>query len=721
MLPVPNLDDRSFEQLIQEAKSYIPQLAPDWTDENPHDPGITLLELLTWHIEMQQYRINRMSVEFDRKFLMLLGGWPRDRKPATTSISFNKVDQVTYIPYGTSFTVGQLHFETTRPVTVIPERTTMINLHHEGLKKELVHHVGLGRTTFYPFGEQGEIGSEMIINLAEPLPRCMPLSLWIELDRQNPDIRIPPRYQKFTPSAKVKWSYFEPSDNESGGEWLPVRMERDESYSFHQNGPILFELPLATAKVTMIKAEVIEGQFDDVPRVKRLLWNEVFTSQGQTWCIQEQFTGWSEHDAELAKYEAIQLILYHAAYQNGQIQVQYRYKDGWVDIDEQYYELEYDTTHCTLTIQPHDIVPIGDQSIRVIAIHPDFIGQQYIASSTGISFQRYALPNTKIYEDDLVLQISSIDNSGVRIWHDWERVLDFDHSNAESRHYIIDEEANVVFSDGVNGISPSYSDEPNIRIVQFRTGEGSQGNIKEDTIRSLILENSTLEVTNLFPAYGGENKESIAEALTRVKLEILSPKCGVTEQDLERLVYDIPGVRIARVKAIGGYKPQLTDYPNERAMGHTSIVVVPQSRKAFPKPSKGLCQTIAMHLEPYRLLTTKLHIVEPEYIKVTIRAVVVVHPHYEGREQDVINALTKWLSPEQSSVFSGWDFGKSITKSDVYDYIHTVAGVHYIQDLWIMAEGNNVIQDEGGDIRIPPNGLAYSGQHDIEFLINEGG
>lgn len=719
MLPVPNLDDRNFEQLIQEAKSYIPQLAPDWTDENAHDPGITLLELLAWHIEMQQYRINRMSVEFDRKYLMLLGGWPRDRKPATTSISFNKVDQVTYIPYGTAFTVGQLHFETTRPVTVIPERTAMIILNHEGIKKELVLNAGLGKTTFYPFGENGEVGSEMIIKLAQPLPRCMPLSLWFELDRQSPDIRIPARYKRYTPSAKVKWSYFEPSDE--GGQWLPLRMERDETYSFHQNGPILFELPLALPEVTMIKAEVAEGQFDDVPRIKRLLWNEVFTTQGQTWVTQELFTGWSDKDADIAKHEAIQLILYHAAYQTGQIQVQYRYKDGWIDIDEQYFNLEHEATYCTLTIQPLGIVPIGEGSIRVIATHRDFINQQYIATSTGISFQSYPLPSAKLYEDELIVQISSTDSSGTKVWHDWERVLDFDHSNAHSRHYIIDDEANILFSDGINGISPSYSDEPNIRIVQFRTGEGSQGNIKEDTIKELVLDNSTLEVTNLFPAYGGEDKETIADALNRVKLEILSPKCGVTERDLERLVFDIPGIRIARVKAIGGYQPQLTDYPNERAMGHTSIVVVPQSRRAFPKPSKGLCQTIATHLEPYRLLSTKLHVVEPEYIKVTIRAAVVVHPHYEGREQDVVTALNKWLSPDQSSTFSGWDFGKSINKSDVYDYIHTVAGVHYIQDLWIMAEGNNVIQDEGGDIRIPPNGLAYSGHHDIEFLINEGG
>lgn len=719
MLPVPNLDDRSFEQLLQEAKSYIPQLAPDWTDENAHDPGITLLELLAWHIEMQQYRINRMSVEFDRKFLLLLGGWPRDRKPAMTSVSFTKVDQVTYLPYGSGLQVGQLHFETVRSMTIIPERTTMITLNHDGLTKELSHNVTLGRTAFYPFGEIGEIGSEMIIKLDQPLPRCMPLSLWIELDRQEAAVRIPARYKQFIPSARVQWSYLE--QNEEGEAWLPVRMERDESYSFHQSGPILFELPLATSEVTMLKAEIVEGQFDDLPRVKRMLWNEVFASQGQTWCIQELFDGWPEQDAEMGKRESIQLYLYHALYQFGDIQVQYRYKDGWKDVDSSSYMIEQEQTFCTMTIQPIDIIPIGEACIRVIAVHPDFVEQQYIAQSTGISNQRYPLPNASLYEEQLKLQVLSVNQAGEKLWHDWERVLDFDHSNSESRHYVIDEQAHILFSNGIYGISPSYSEEPNIRIIQFRTGEGAAGNVKEDTIKQLAFSSATFEVTNLFPAYGGEDKESISEALARVKLEVLSPKSGVTEQDLERLVHEIPGVRVARCKAIGGYYPQLSDYPNERALGHTSIVVVPQSSKSFPKPSKGLCQTISQHLEPYRLLTTKLHIIEPEYVKITIRAVIVVHPHYEGREQLVVAALNSWLSPEQSSSFTGWDFGKAINKSDVYDYIHTVAGVHYIQDLWIMAEGNNVVKDEGGDIRIPPNGLAFSGEHEIEFIINEGG
>jgi len=37
-----------------------------------------------------------------------------------------------------------------------------------------------------------------------------------------------------------------------------------------------------------------------------------------------------------------------------------------------------------------------------------------------------------------------------------------------------------------------------------------------------------------------------------------------------------------------------------------------------------------------------------------------------------------------------------------------------------MAEGKNARLEESGDIRIPPNGLAISGEHDIEFVISHG-
>ncbi len=46
-LKSPNLDDRTYEQIIEEAKRLIPAYAPEWTDWNEHDPGINIIQQFT--------------------------------------------------------------------------------------------------------------------------------------------------------------------------------------------------------------------------------------------------------------------------------------------------------------------------------------------------------------------------------------------------------------------------------------------------------------------------------------------------------------------------------------------------------------------------------------------------------------------------------------------------------------------------------------------------
>jgi hypothetical protein len=71
-IELPNLDDRSFADLVEEARQMIPGIAPAWTDHNPSDPGITIVELFAWFSEMLMYRINRVSEPNKRAFIQLL-------------------------------------------------------------------------------------------------------------------------------------------------------------------------------------------------------------------------------------------------------------------------------------------------------------------------------------------------------------------------------------------------------------------------------------------------------------------------------------------------------------------------------------------------------------------------------------------------------------------------------------------------------------------------
>src|SRR5262249_38037633 len=68
-LPVPNLDDRKFQDLVDEAKRNIPRFSPCWTDHNVSDPGITLIELFAWMTEQYLFRLNQVP---DRNFVTFL-------------------------------------------------------------------------------------------------------------------------------------------------------------------------------------------------------------------------------------------------------------------------------------------------------------------------------------------------------------------------------------------------------------------------------------------------------------------------------------------------------------------------------------------------------------------------------------------------------------------------------------------------------------------------
>ena len=84
-IPVPNLDDRMWANIVAEAKALIPSYAPQWTDYNPSDLGITLIELFAWMVEGLTYRLNLVPDKNYIAFLNLLG---ITRDPATPAQAF---------------------------------------------------------------------------------------------------------------------------------------------------------------------------------------------------------------------------------------------------------------------------------------------------------------------------------------------------------------------------------------------------------------------------------------------------------------------------------------------------------------------------------------------------------------------------------------------------------------------------------------------------------
>ena len=137
-LPLPNLDDRRWEDLVEEGRALIPLYGPDWTDHNLHDPGITIMELLAWVTEMDIYWLNRVPDAHRRKFLAMAGVTPRPPQPAWTVLHLRLKAGATaqHLPAGVHFEAARseaaspstVPFRTLAPLAAIPGEVQTLQL-----------------------------------------------------------------------------------------------------------------------------------------------------------------------------------------------------------------------------------------------------------------------------------------------------------------------------------------------------------------------------------------------------------------------------------------------------------------------------------------------------------------------------------------------------------------------------------------------------------------
>ena len=98
-IPDVTLDDRGFQDLVNEARLRLSQRCPEWSEHNVSDPGITLVELFSWLTEAIIYRLNRVPEKLHVTLLNLLGielapPGRRDDQPAFPACSAPSPDPV---------------------------------------------------------------------------------------------------------------------------------------------------------------------------------------------------------------------------------------------------------------------------------------------------------------------------------------------------------------------------------------------------------------------------------------------------------------------------------------------------------------------------------------------------------------------------------------------------------------------------------------------------
>ncbi len=158
-LPLPNLDTRSWADLVEEGRALVPRYAARWTDHNVHDPGITLIELFAWMVEADIYRTNHISSRSRLKFLRLIGFPPRPPQPAQVVLTFTLepgLPATSFLPAGMTFraTVGTLRlpFRTSADLLVIDSSLVAVQTTVDGETYTDQTRVEQGRFGFSPWG-----------------------------------------------------------------------------------------------------------------------------------------------------------------------------------------------------------------------------------------------------------------------------------------------------------------------------------------------------------------------------------------------------------------------------------------------------------------------------------------------------------------------------------------------------------------------------------------
>jgi hypothetical protein len=156
-LESPNLDDRTWQQLVDGAIARIRQDAPDWSDLSPGDPGIVLVEVFAYLTEALIYRLNRVPDKLFIEFLRLIGVRLQPPAAAAVSLRFSREEGQRgsiEIPRGTRVTVARPVGGSEPPVFVTAETATIAASGEEAIVRayhaELIEAESLGVATGNP-------------------------------------------------------------------------------------------------------------------------------------------------------------------------------------------------------------------------------------------------------------------------------------------------------------------------------------------------------------------------------------------------------------------------------------------------------------------------------------------------------------------------------------------------------------------------------------------
>jgi Baseplate J-like protein len=718
-IPLPNLDDRRWTDLVEEGRSLIPLYAPEWTDHNASDPGITLLELFAWVSEANIFRLNRIPDRHRRRFLALLGLRAAPPRPARGVLGLQlKPGYGPFsLPSSTEFAGSNLAgtttlFRTLSPVPILNAHLDAIQVHGAKDSGSTDLTAVFRRDNSIPaFGADPAPGAELYLGFQGELPAGQTAALYLRFASEKANLEerrnlsqearsadVPPHH-----SVRTVWEYLATEAGQT--RWLPLETE-DDTRSMSLNGIVRWtpRRPMPATVVgsvarplRYIRCRFVSGGYDSPPILSGIQMNSVEVEQAapawQTFPIAKGVTA----SGPVPK-------------PGDQVTLRFRIQPGGAISELHFDSGSSDGPKFTvLAYHPASAWIAGSLTIEAVLA----------GSATGEPFLKIPLRDAPI--DESSFQLFSLEDSS---WRNWEQRDDLAASTRRDAHFQLDSsQGELHFGDGERGYVPPGG---SMLLATYRATLADAGNVDAGQITRLYdsLHNraligdvaavaDSLTVTNPFPADGGAAQETLAHTIGRgIELREAHLR-AVTVDDFETIARETAGTQIARVKAKANLYPSLDCVS---APGVVTVIVVPDMPGPRPQPSPGLLRRVGQRLERRRIVGTRVMIVGPDYLEVVVRARVKAFPgtNRNRLRDEIERSLAAFFHPLLGGPDgTGWPFGRDVYRSEVMQVLDETPGVDHVVSLELIADS---CPPQCGNICLAPAWLVASGTHEIEVV-----
>jgi predicted phage baseplate assembly protein len=252
-LQTPNLDDRKFQDIVSEARSKIPLYCPKWTDYNLSDPGITLIELFAWMVDMLLYRVNKVPLKNYIKFMDLIGIRLAPPQPAKVDIAFRlsaPQPRPIIIPKGTE--IATVRTETQEAISFTTDKELAMPIPDLGFALTTLDDAGFNDClpalknpdlTVTVFNTVPQENNAFYLGFNNNL---ISQTLILTIDCNIEGIGVDPH------NPPLAWEYWDGEQEK----WLSMKMESDTTGGLNTAGSVVLYVPAASTvrEVNKIRA-----------------------------------------------------------------------------------------------------------------------------------------------------------------------------------------------------------------------------------------------------------------------------------------------------------------------------------------------------------------------------------------------------------------------------------------------------------------------------------